>query len=71
MSDEQERFEDIWEMLLSREPKWIVLANESLQPDQKKAVLEHLQKMVVEPGWQPEQRASAHAALGVLADFIE
>jgi hypothetical protein len=32
--------------------------------------MEHLNKMVVEEGWHPEQRASARAALSVLADQL-
>jgi hypothetical protein len=63
MNAEQSGFEYLWETLLSREPDRILLAYESLQPDQKIAILEHLQKMVSESGWQPEQRNSAQAAL--------
>lgn len=64
--NEQNGFEYIWEMLLSRDAKWILTAFESLEPDQKQIVLEHLQKMVAEPGWQPGQRKSAQAALDVI-----
>lgn len=63
MDTEKRGFEYLWETLLSREPDRILLAYESLQPDQKIAILEHLQKMVSESGWQPEQRNSAQAAL--------
>lgn len=66
MNAEQSGFEYLWETLLSREPDRILLAYESLQPDQKLAVLEHLQKMVSESGWQPEQRNSAQAALDAI-----
>ncbi len=66
MNAEQSGFEYLWETLLSREPDRILLAYESLQPDQKLAVLEHLEKMVSETGWQPEQRNSAQAALDAL-----
>jgi hypothetical protein len=59
-------FDYIWEMLLSRDAKWILAAYESLEPNQKQIVLEHLQKMVAEPGWQPGQRQSAKAALDVI-----
>jgi len=62
------KFESKWEVLLSRDPKRILLAFESLQSVQKKAVREHLQKMVAEPGWQPEQRISAQAALDAIPD---
>lgn len=66
MNAEQSGFEYLWETLLSREPGGILLAYESLQPDQKIAILEHLQKMVSESGWQPEQRNSAQAALDAI-----
>lgn len=66
MNAEQSGFEYLWETLLSREPDRILLAYESLQPDQKLAVLEHLEKMVSETGWQPEQRNSAQAALDAI-----
>ncbi len=66
MNAEQSGFEYLWETLLSREPDRILLAYESLQPDQKIAILEHLQKMVSETGWQPEQRNSAQAALDAI-----
>jgi len=62
------QYESIWEVLLSRDPKPILLAFESLQPAQKEAVREHLQKMVAETGWQPEQRISAQAALDAIPD---
>jgi hypothetical protein len=68
MNGDPLEFESIWELLLSRDPKRILLAFESLQPEQKKAVRKHLQKMVAEPGWQPEQRISAQAALDAIPD---
>jgi hypothetical protein len=68
MNGDQPHFDNIWEVVLSRNPKRILLAFESLQPDQKKAVREHLYKMVSEPGWQPEQRKSAQAALVAIPD---
>jgi len=66
MNADQNGIFELWEMLLSREPKWIEEAFESLLPDQKRSVLAHLQKMVSEPGWQPEQQVSAQAALDTI-----
>lgn len=63
MADRDYGFENIWELLLSREPERIAAAFDSLTPEEKKSVLEHLHKMVNEPGWQPSQRVSAQAAL--------
>lgn len=66
MVSEQSGIENIWEMLLSREPEWILLAFETLDSQEKRAVMAHLHKMAEEPGWQPEQRISAQAALDTL-----
>jgi hypothetical protein len=66
MSADKNRFDNIWELLLSRDPVRILKTYDSLPPDQKRAVLEHLEKMTSEPGWQPEQRLSARAALDVI-----
>jgi hypothetical protein len=67
MKGRQENSEDIWGMLLSREVAMIEKAFSSLESDQKKAVLDHLDKMVTEPGWQPEQRVSAQIALDTIS----
>ncbi len=56
----------VWELLLSRNPGWIAAAYESLSAEEKKAVRQHLTKMVSEPGWQPEQQESARAALDAI-----
>jgi len=66
MSAERSGFETIWEMLLSREPERILAAYNALPADQKRAVLDHLEKMVSEPGWQFEERISAQAALDAI-----
>ncbi len=55
----------LWDDLLSRQPKSIKAAFASLGETDQQKVLEHLQRMVNEPGWQPEQRLSAEAALRV------
>ena len=68
MHVEQDRFESIWETLLSREPDRIVTVFESLSPAEREAVLVHLEKMVSESGWQPGQRLSAQAALDAILD---
>ena len=68
MDGHQEIYENIWDMLLSRQPVMIEKAFASLESDQQKAVLDHLQRMVAELGWQPEQRVSAQAALDTIVD---
>jgi hypothetical protein len=71
MTDGNYGFENIWELLLSREPARIVVAYQSLIPEEKKSVHEHLHKMVNEPGWQPGQRVSAQAALDSIQGDLE
>jgi len=66
MRIEQSGFETIWEMLLSREPERILAADKVLPADKKREVLDHLEKMVSQPGWQPGQPISAQAALDAI-----
>jgi hypothetical protein len=58
--------EQLWEDLLSRQPEPIRVVFAALDPSDQQLVLAHLQRMVNEPGWQPEQRLSAQAALDVI-----
>ena len=55
--------ENLWDHLLSRQPELIRAAFQSLAPQEQQDVLAHLQRMVSETGWHPEQIASAQAAL--------
>ncbi len=66
MNKVTKQLDELWEDLLSRQPGPIKVAFTSLDPSDQKAVLFHLQRMVNEPGWQPEQRLSAKTALDVL-----
>ncbi|MBE9473365.1 MAG: hypothetical protein IMY85_00635 [Chloroflexi bacterium] len=68
MDGQQETHENIWDMLLSRQPVLIEKAFTFLESNQQKAIMDHLQRMVAEPGWQPEQRVSAQTALDTIAD---
>jgi hypothetical protein len=60
--------ENIWDQLLSRVPEQVRLAFSGLEPEEQQAILEHLRKMAAEPGWHPEQRRSAEAALEALGN---
>jgi len=60
------KLEVLWNDLLSRQPELIRSAFNSLDDPNQKAVFTHLQRMVNEAGWQPEQRASAKAAIHAL-----
>jgi hypothetical protein len=61
-----DQLEGLWEDLLSRQPELIRAAFDSLDKPHQKAVFIHLQRMVSEAGWQPEQRASAKVAIHAL-----
>lgn len=58
--------DEFWADLLSEEPLRITAAWVTLDTESQQKVLEHLQKMATEEGWQPAQRESALAALAVL-----
>jgi hypothetical protein len=58
--------EQLWNDLLSRENRLILKAFTILDKESQQAVLQHLSRMSEEPGWHPEQRISAKAALRVL-----
>jgi hypothetical protein len=64
--DTMEPLEELWDGLLSREPDRILAAFATLSTSEKGSVLNHIRKMAEEPGWHPEQRNSAQAALAVL-----
>lgn len=66
MNETSISIEQFWDNLLSREPASVRQAYATLEKKEQVAVLVHLRKMVSEPGWQPEQRASAAAALEAL-----
>jgi hypothetical protein len=58
--------EDLWDALLSRQNEQVLAAFHSLDENDKAAVITHLQRMAGEPGWLPDQRVSAQAALTAL-----
>ncbi len=66
MKKGHDQLEVLWDNLLSRQPELIREAFTKLEPADQGAVLNHLQSMVSEPGWLPEQRLSAQAAIDVL-----
>lgn len=62
----EDQLEQLWDGLLSRQPEQIQRAFATLTPGDQMGVLAHLKRMATEPGWHPEQRASALAALAAL-----
>jgi hypothetical protein len=68
MQDQSNDPQEFWDKLLSGEPERVRAAFASLEEGEKQAVMAHLGRMASEPGWQPEQRASAQAALGILGE---
>ncbi len=62
-NNKADRLQALWDDLLSRRPERVRAAYASLEAGDQQAVLSHLERMAHEPGWQPEQRTSAQAAL--------
>jgi len=58
--------EQLWDQVLSREPDSIRAAYAALDQPSQNEVRRHLERMVQEDGWHPEQRKSALAALNAL-----
>jgi hypothetical protein len=69
MDENLDPIEDLWDGLLSRQPELVRAAFSSLDLAERAAVLAHLQRIVSEAGWHPEQRLSAQAALDALEGF--
>ena len=66
MNNDMNHLEKLWDDLLSRQPGPIKTAYSSLDSAGQQTVIAHLQRMVTETGWQPDQRLSAEVALQVL-----
>lgn len=58
-----EYLERVWSELLSRDPEKIIRIFSSLDFGSQQEVTLHLNKMVTESGWHPEQVTSARIAL--------
>ena len=68
MDTKHEYLEQLWNDLLSRQTDLIQAAYDSLDSPSRKTVFTHLEHMANDPGWQPEQRESAIAALQALVN---
>ena len=66
MSQDPDELEVLWDNLLSRNPEQILEVFTALDQIQQKNVINHLIRMVNEPGWHPEQRRSAQTALDTI-----
>lgn len=58
----------LWDQLLSRQPELVRKAYSELALPEQQAVRLHLEHMINEPGWHPEQRLSAWVAIQALSD---
>ncbi len=63
---QDEWLERIWDGLLSRQAARIRATYAELDDASRREVLNHLQRMVTEEGWHPQQVKSARAALRAL-----
>ncbi|MRR31618.1 hypothetical protein EG834_15105 [bacterium] len=68
MTASRDPLEIFWDAILSRQPDQILAAFTPLDSIQRQQLIAHLQRMVIEDGWHPEQRKSARAALDILID---
>ena len=59
--------EKAWDDLLSREPERIESRFKSLDSQSQTVVIEHLNLMISDEGWHPEQVISAQKALETLS----
>jgi hypothetical protein len=57
-----------WGEVLSQNPRKINHAMRSLSERERRAVIEHLQRMAVEKGWSEGQRIGAKTALDLLGE---
>jgi len=69
MDENLNSLENLWDGLLSRQPELVRATFSTLDTEARAAVLAHLQRMVSEAGWHPEQCLSAQAALHALEGF--
>jgi len=61
-----DKLEEFWDIMLSRETEQIIIAFQGLSKEEQKNIQKHLNCMVLEDGWLPEQRTSAQTALDVI-----
>ncbi len=66
MTKNIEPLDKIWGDLLSRDPGLIHRIYDSISKTEQATVFRHLEKMVREEGWHPEQQKSAQVALDVI-----
>ncbi len=64
--NESSFLEKTWDAILSRDPERVCKAFLALQAADQAVIMDHLRKMVSEPGWHPEQVISAREALKAL-----
>jgi len=60
--------EEIWDDILSRRPARIRRRFNLLDAASRQEVMEHLNRMITEDGWQEVQVTSAQTALAALAE---
>jgi hypothetical protein len=70
MDGTTEQLEALWNCLLSRDEELVRETFTSLDPENQRTVIVHLQRMVCESGWQPEQQTSARAAIRALENQL-
>jgi hypothetical protein len=71
MDESPNSLENLWGGLLSRQPELVRATFSTLDTEERAAIRAHLQRIVSEAGWHPEQRLSAQSALDALEGYEE
>jgi hypothetical protein len=58
--------DELWDAILSRESDRVLIAWQQLNGGEQVSLLAHLERMITEDGWHPEQITSAQIALDVI-----
>jgi hypothetical protein len=58
--------DELWDAILSRESNRILIAWQRLNAEEQVSLLAHLERMITEDGWHPEQITSAQTALNII-----
>jgi len=66
-----DQLEALWDDLLSRQPERVRAAYKLLDRPSRQSVRTHLEHMVSEGGWLPDQRTSARIALQALHAHLD
>lgn len=62
--------EELWNHLLSQDPLRISEVFNQIDSNSQNQIIQHLQRMIHETGWQPMQKENAKIALEVITNML-